>query len=317
MTDAPSYKLQFPFSLQSGYRVSDITGPVAIPVPGLTANLTPVSGEYAITVEGFPTASSAESFKAQAWLGLTTLMLDIKAAFSASTDVRHGTPVVVSNPSLPSTMQGPRVMVDEGPYVAPSGTRLIAFGMGTATVTVSTPVQRVIDSLSRGMTHPRAETLFTNARFRTAVDLFAAAHFEKTGPARLLTYVMALEVLAPSAEKHPVALALLQKWRTELTAAITAVPADSPEGSDLEALEREINFRKEASIRSRIRHLVHTTLSAVGATDAEQMARTALKAYDSRSVLLHDGSLPEQEIGVTIGNLRTILERLFQAYLTQ
>ena len=315
---ADQFKLQFPFSVQSQHRIADFAGPAPIPLPGLSASLVTAPDGYAIAVDGFPSSSSAHSFVAQAWLGLTTLMLDTKTPFSASTRVHEGQPIFVTNPQLGPNLQGARHAVNEGePYVVPSDAALIKFGAGTATFSTTTPIQRVIAALARGMAHPKAEALFADSRFRTAVDLFSAASFEETGTARLLTYSMALEVLPLPMQKHPVALALLEKWGGEVRAEIANLDAASTEVISLESLEQEIIFRKDVSISSRIRHFVRARLTAAGATDAEEMSKMALKAYGSRSRLLHNGSLPQEEIGNAITNFRLVLERLFEATLAE
>ena len=319
MPDESSYRLCFPFSLQPERAIDgmpDVRGSVLIPVPELSATLSPAPGGYAISVEGFPSPVSAQSFVPMAWLGLTTLMLDSKFAFSASTEVLLGKAVIVSNPSLPSHVQGQRTFVDVGsPYVVPSGAALISVGSFPPTVSMTIPLQRAVAALSRGMAHPRADTLFANPRFRTAVDLFAAAGFEDSGPARLLTYSMAMEVLAPPIVKHDVAQTLIARWHEELIAAKSVHPPTSPEAAALESLERELLVRREASIRWRIRQFVQTTLAAVGATDAGLLARTAVHAYDLRSALVHDGSLAGDALGSAIADFRLVLERLFEAHL--
>jgi len=190
-------------------------------------------------------------------------MLDTKAAFSASTEVRAGTPVTVNNPQLGSHLQGERFFVDEGePYVVPTGAALTWMQGFPPSFSTTASLQRAIAALSRGMTHPRAEPLFGNPRFRTAVDLFAAAGFEASGPARLLTYSMAMEVLAPPVQKRPVALALIERWRADLIAAKNGHTPESPEAQAFDSLERELLVRRGASIRWRIRQFVQATLVA-------------------------------------------------------
>jgi hypothetical protein len=316
MNSSSSYKFHLPFSIQSQYGISGLTSPVPIPMPNLHASLGTESHGYAITVTGFPSSDSAFQFLPQAWLGLTAVMLETKAAFSASTLVRPGRPLTVSNPSLLPNFQGPSVLVDEGePNVVPEDVPLLTVGVGSSTVSVGLSTDTIIAALARGMTDPRASLLFGDARFRTAVDLFAGAAFESSKPARLLTFAMALEVLTPPVDKHSVVQALIDGWLAELTQAKASYPEGSPEADALEALEREVLVRRHASIRWRIRQFVTDALSTIGDPEAANLAKRAVQAYDARSRLVHDGSLLDAGADVAITDLRTVLERLFSVRL--
>lgn len=62
----------------------------------------------------------------------------------------------------------------------------------------------------------------------------------------------------------------------------------------LDDLQRDVLFRSKASIRSRIRHL------ALGAfasdPKAQEKSKRAVRAYDMRSKLVHDGNLSDKEL---------------------
>jgi hypothetical protein len=147
------------------------------------------------------------------------------------------------------------------------------------------------------------------------VDLFAAAGFESSESARLLTYSMALEVLTPPEEKHDIALGFLAKWQRELVAELHAHPEQSGEYAALESLNRELFMRRQASIRGRLRSFVARTLEAAGVNDAAAIAKKTVLAYDRRSMLVHQGALDPDLVGPTIGDLRGVLELLIRARL--
>jgi len=90
---------------------------------------------------------------------------------------------------------------------------------------------------------------------------------------------------------------------------------DSIEAAALDSLERELLFRKEASLRFKIREFVLRTLTSAGDPDANELARAAVAAYDLRSALVHEGTLPPDQVGGAIDTFRRVLERLFEAYL--
>jgi hypothetical protein len=152
--------------------------------------------------------------------------------------------------------------------------------------------------------------LFSDFRFRTAVDLYAEAPFEGKDSTRLIILATALEVLAPPTPKHQVAIQLLLGWQREAEVLAVTFAPDSEEAAALEALRRELLVRRDASIRMRIRHFVRSTLETASVADAQTIATKAVEAYDARSSLVHDGTLSSARIGASIEALRTAIEHV-------
>ncbi len=67
------------------------------------------------------------------------------------------------------------------------------------------------------------------------------------------------------------------------------------------------------SLRSQIRNLVHRTLDTVGNPDAQTLAQQAVKLYDKRSKLVHEGTLPEQELRQSESDTKRIVEMVLKA----
>jgi hypothetical protein len=105
---------------------------------------------------------------------------------------------------------------------------------------------------------------------------------------------MSLEVLTQPSPKHAIAQELLDKFEAEVNDEIARYSKDSDEWESLYSLRREIAFRRESSLRSRIRTLVLSSLSFLPPHDLSQKAKEAVWAYDQRSALVHDGSLPDE-----------------------
>jgi hypothetical protein len=84
----------------------------------------------------------------------------------------------------------------------------------------------------------------------------------------------------------------------------------------LEALERELLFRREMSIRSQVRAVVLDTLNSISHPDAKKIASQALKIYDKRSTLVHEGCLPPTELHHCEQEARQIVEIVLKAKLT-
>jgi hypothetical protein len=128
--------------------------------------------------------------------------------------------------------------------------------------------------------------------------------------------IMALETLTENRSKHQVALELIEKWRETVENQKRSYPSGSEEYEALDALERELLFRREASLRSQIRTLVHDTLSLNGNPHAMQWASRAVKVYDSRSRLVHEGKLPRNELLTAEREAKEIVVAVLKAKLT-
>ena len=85
----------------------------------------------------------------------------------------------------------------------------------------------------------------------------------------------------------------------------------------LSRLFRELMFRKEDSIRRQIRNVVKFTLEVNGDTDAEKAAARAVKIYDLRSTLVHEGTLESPVLTKAIADVKDIVERVLRARFIQ
>jgi hypothetical protein len=163
-----------------------------------------------------------------------------------------------------------------------------------------------------------ARSLFASPdseRLRTALELYGSHFREHDARVRFLLLVMAIESLATPSAKHQVALRLITQWQTQLRTEQAQHAPFSPEFEALEALARELLFRRDDSIRSQIRRLVSTCVSTHDA-EVREMVNRAVKVYDLRSTLVHTGHLAETEIEQGESHAREVLEFVLEA-LTQ
>jgi len=124
---------------------------------------------------------------------------------------------------------------------------------------------------------------------------------------------MALEVLAPVSYKHEAVLSLMETWKSSIAAAKTKYSTDESALASLGALERELLFRRENSIRGRIRDFVYAEL---GSDDrSKDFARRAVSAYDARSLLLHEGRLDPSTQAQAISDFMEVLREVFRRHL--
>ena len=144
------------------------------------------------------------------------------------------------------------------------------------------------------------------AKLQTALELYGSQSLERDSKVRFLLLVMAMECLATPVDKHPAALRLLASWHSELKREMEHFPESAPEFVALEALQRELFFRREDSLRSQVRRLM-LRVSEGHATKAEFPTR-AVKVYDKRSVLVHEGHLPYEELVQLDQDARELVE---------
>lgn len=186
----------------------------------------------------------------------------------------------------------------------------IRFMSMSATGYSSTPWAMVEKALSEGIRLGNSVFDETEPDLATALDLYLAHCSESSIRARFLTLMMALEVLAPVAEKHADAVELLTDFAAAVQTKLNTTSDD--EACDaLQALLKEIEFRKETSIRRRVRKLI-LDVTSLSETERTEFARNVVKAYDLRSSLVHTGTVDEQALNnayaVTLGAVKLILQ---------
>ena len=182
------------------------------------------------------------------------------------------------------------------PAVYATGKNLRTITMGKPSVTITTPAEDVFKFLSEGASFPKSRDIIEDRKLRVALELYGAYFTEFSANARFLTLVMALEALASGIPRTQIVLNLIEKWNKQVEELEEAVKPDSDDAASLESLRRELLFRREDSIRQQIRGLVFTTLQDNGDKDAANVAGTAVKVYDLRSRLVHEGKLETQEL---------------------
>ena len=203
----------------------------------------------------------------------------------------------------------PAIFSSDGSYWART-TDNINLSSGTNT-------DRFFEYFFKGIEYKNWENGFKNNKLRIALELYGAFFSEATENARFLTLVMSLEALSESEKRPDMVLDLLINFRGQIEDIESNYSKESNERVSLESLKRELTFRKEDSIRKQIRSLVFNTLSNNGDVDALEMAQQALKVYDKRSTLVHDGSLTLQELRSISSEARIIVERVLKAKFIQ
>jgi len=175
----------------------------------------------------------------------------------------------------------------------------------------------VLNFFREGVAFPASAEVIHDPKLRVALELYGAYFTELSANAKFLTLVMALETLATGIPRTQLVLSLLDKWKQEVQELQEPLAPDSEDAASLEALSRELLFRKEDSIRRQIRSLVFITLQANGDEDAQAMATKAVQVYDHRSTLVHEGRLDPPVLGKANSDAKNIVERVLRARFVQ
>jgi hypothetical protein len=166
-----------------------------------------------------------------------------------------------------------------------------------------------LQTVISGITNSLLNSVY-GQKLRIALELYAAHFTENQVRVRFLLLVIAMESLAKSTTKHQIAIDLLNSWKNELEDKMQKFEVSSDEYKNLDALSRELGFRSEDSIRSQIRKLF-ANLPGVDFEESDILQKRALRVYDKRSKLVHDGYLPTEDLCSLEVEARELLEKVF------
>lgn len=312
------YTLRFPFALPRGKEIEVIE--VSGELDGLTFTLKKQDRFYVFTISVFSTEDSAKNYTNNVWAGLMWLLLH--RGLPPNAVFEPGKVVYAKDPYQAAKNYGFKHPVDgfiDGgqPAVYPTEKRICTEAAGQITPLQTYSACDVLNFFREGVAFPASAEVIHDPKLRVALELYGAYFTELSANARFLTVVMALEALAMGIPRTQLVLSLLDKWKKEVEELQKAVAPDSEEAASLEALSRELLFRKEDSIRRQIRSLVFTTLQANGDEDAEAMATKAVQVYDYRSTLVHEGKLGSPVLGKATSDAKNLVERVLRARFAQ
>ena len=314
------YTLRYPFKLAAGQEIA--VAKESTHVGNLVYSLKKQDDFYVLTITELPSEQEAKKYINTVWAGFMWLLLHRNLSPNASLEAQEiayaEDPYQAAanlSKGFGSKNNGPVDGWIDGssPAVYPSSKNIRTVTLGQATISSTDQSGYVLKYLSEGVSFPKSTQVIQDRKLHVALDLYGAYFTEFTANAKFLTLVMALEALATGLKRPPLVVGLLDKWRTEVNELLKTVDASSDDAASLGALCRELLFRKEDSIRSQIRNIVMTTLQAQGAEDAEEAAKNAVKIYDLRSTLVHQGSIERQKLNTAISTARGIVQRVLLA----
>jgi len=297
------YRLRFPF--RSTHEVTNFTEQIPLGSSGVDASVQPHLPYVVLNLENFRSETAAADALPFAWGAV--MLASVLAGWGFHPEAHLDKTVYTDDPeaaaanlekNLGLPNRGPVHGLVNGnlPAVIATDKNIRFLTANPVGVIQSLPISRIIPFLERALSFDDAARGFADERLRLALDLWRDYHGERSIRAKFLTLVMILEVLAPSRLKDQVAQDIVARWDSELSVELDRYPSQSPEYEAIESLRREVVFRRERSIRSRIRQYALAQLSGADQDHALAIAEMAVRAYDLRGTLLHTGAITPAEL---------------------
>ncbi|MDI5936366.1 hypothetical protein [Halomonas kalidii] len=315
------FTLRYPFKLQEGREISDL--PICGAIGSLIVELRRSDSHYIVDVSGFDTREDAEKYVSGIWVALTWLLIEKGLAHVSSTELQP-----VSEPKDPEKAaaefrrgHGSEVMRGEQIHgILDAARPAVIRTAGTYRTNTANRVG-VLQSVSGKEAHdllvkslhsnPHAASL-ADVNLLTALDLYCAHYTEASVRAKLLTLTMVLEVLAKREMRPKTATCLLHRLQREIRDRLSHPNLEAEEAETLRSLSRELDYRTRDSIRSAVRTLIMSTYQHDNAAQAHEASKRALKIYDVRSKLVHEGYVEGETLGKSLTDLTEIVKTVLR-----
>lgn len=316
-----TYTLRVSVSTSAQNTISGIDEPLEVKIDDYVAVFQMRRRHLIIRVLGFSTQDEAESFLPRVQAGLWNIALVKHVAFTTSFEraeislaedpVQAGINIAKSFAiEDDSPVHG---LGNEGGFaVFKTAENIRFFGDIEMSATVSSPIDKIVPIFVSAAKESNLQVI-KEPRFSTAISLYLSQFYESSIKARLLILMMILEVLAPDISKHQSAVKLLESVSSDLVDRINFC-TDEDEKFALESLKREFDFRKETSIRRRVRELVMCG-SGLSHCDRSELARSVVGAYDLRGQLVHTGKADESELNMAFDTVIQVVKDLLRGRL--
>lgn len=317
------FSLRFPFRHVESSAISKLNEFESLNQNNLTYTLKVEDSYHILSVSGFSNEIDAKKYLSEIKTGFQWLLLKYGFAIEANWDFRHveysDDPVTAAHNLFGKNAKGPVEGMFEADYpsVYPSGKKFTQFSLPPLQVSIGVPVNLFFQTFNEGNQKRVGNHIKSGSKLETAIDLYNFYYYAKSLNAKLITLVMALETVSETIPKHKSAQDLIDEWRDQITEKkekLLSTEIDHFEAIEsLEALEREILYRKNASLRSQIRSFVKRTLNQSDNPEAESLSRIVIEVYDARSSLIHDGNLQQKQLQKAISDAKTIVETVLKA----
>lgn len=292
------YTLYFPFQLLSGREIK--IDEKELTIGNLVYSIKGKDRIYSLTVKGFLSEEQAREYIRNIRTGLYWILIDqcIPSEYSIGIDQPIVGIIDSSKPAVFLNENNLRTLTTYAPNVI-----------------ISSPSKKFIRDLIEGASYLKNPNFFNNMRLITALDLYGAHFKELSNNAKFLILVMALEALTTKIERPKIVLELINKWKNEIKDTLQKENLNDEEKTSLKAIFGDNSFKKEESIRQKIRHLIKDILR--NDNDVCEVIKKTMKVYGLRSKLVHEGKLEANELAKAISDAQNILERVLRVQFTQ
>jgi hypothetical protein len=322
-----TYTLLFPFELMPGEELTSLLDNKQI--GNLTFAIEKQNYRNILKIDGFETERAARDYVNHIWAVFAWLLVNTEDGLPFNISLEFGHAYYPPDPKVAAEnfalsfggtpVEGDVVdVIADGdlPFVYRTDQKIKRLFGGKVGFTRTRNVGKFVSTLEELSTKDISK-IVKQPKLKLALELYNAFFYEKSDNAKFITLIMVLETLTTSPEKHKVSLELIVKWKEELNKKRNNYNTDTDEHESLTALERELLFRKEASLRSQIRALILDTLKAKGGNQALEYSKQAVNAYDLRGKLVHNGWLPPTELSSAIENIKVIAVEVLKAKMLE
>jgi hypothetical protein len=311
------FKIRFPFRLPSGQDLTEYGETLVVGRLGMS--LAKESGYHCLNIEGFESEESAKDFYGKINSGLKYVTLNTGLSVLSEFElqnVKYTEDPEVARANLSKSfnmeIEEPVDALIDGarPAIYLSEKNIRKITGGDVTLTLSQSSENFLKLFAKTTEFKNSEKVENDEKFRSALELYSGHFLEVTPRAKFLTLVMALETIAMPTRRTDNVLQLIDKWKKEADEELHKLNKDGDDYLSLESLSRELLFRKEDSIRRRIKNYVFKIVDIGDSEIAFDLAKSALKVYDFRSALVHGQKIDKQELSNQLSKAKEIVLRV-------
>lgn len=303
MNSDEGFELRFPY--KPLHWVTGLDADYEFEVDGLQGLIRAEKPYLVVKLRPFSTEQDALDSIPRIWGALAQLAVELGSGFIA--DMTTDSVTYTDDPDkaaeslsksfgVPNTGPVHGIVNGNLPSVIPLGKTIRTLKAGELTAAVTSSAEMYAPAFVSALSLSKGEIIYNNERLHTAIDLLCDIQREISLRSKFLTCVIALEVLSTRLKKHATVQQLLDELDSKVKAQIGDCDSKSDEYEALESLQRELVYKREASLRSSMRRLMLDGLSDLPENELRARAKEVVWAYDIRGSLVHDGVVPETKL---------------------
>ncbi len=198
--------------------------------------------------------------------------------------------------------------------VRPDHKRLVRFESGRASLTAGIAIDRFVAKAEEALSFDRLSKVAGDDKLRLAIEVAMSHRFEASDNAQFITLITSLEALLPDLPVSPAASVAIVEAAQVIRDKRDTLPRESPEWSELDRLLGRVGKLNVDSIGAGLRSFVNAALARhPDLGDSQAISKQVRDAYNTRSRLLHDGHVPQEQLNAGLVFLRDFVPRLLRS----